>query len=471
MTIVSLQDLLAPYRENFELFATKAFTLLNPGQRFRATGAFAAMAHALAEVEVGRVHRLLITVPPRSGKSLLASVALPAYILGRDPRKRIICASYSGELASKLARDCRTLIMDAAYRQLFPAMVVAGKNTEAEIESVQGGFRYATSVGGTLTGRGGNFIIVDDPLKPEEAMSRPARERCWEWFTGTLQSRLDHKAQGAMVVVMQRLHADDLAGRLLDHGGWQHLSLPAIAETEQVLPIGHGCVFQRAVGDVLDPWREPRATLEQLRRDLGGATFEAQYQQQPTPEDGGLVKWAWFATYDRPPYLERNYMVMSWDTATKDREVNDYSVGIRAIVTPGRHVFIVDVVRDRMDFPTLSKRVIEEIGRNRGMVTLIEDAGSGTALLQDLRRRGYSKIIGQQPREGKTVRFTNVTPMIEAGQVHLPAGAPWLAPFKRELLSFPASSHDDQVDALSQLLNWVGSRYRGPLQGTYSSTG
>lgn len=469
MTVMSQRDLLAAYRIHFELFATKAFNIVNPGQRFAATGAVAAMAHVLAEVEAGNIQRLLITVPPRSGKSLLASIALPAYILGRDPTRRIICASYSGELAAKHSRDCRTVMTDPAYHVLFPATVIAGKNTESELETVDGGFRYATSVGGTLTGRGGNFIIIDDPMKPDEAMSRTARERVWEWFTQTVGSRLDNKAEDAMVIVMQRLHVDDLVGRLLDHGGWHHLLLPAIAETEQVIPIGHGRSYVRNLGDVLDPSREPRETLEQHRRDVGSQTFEAQYQQQPVPQEGNLIKWAWFQTYDRAPTCAPNdRMVVSWDTAMKDREVNDYSVAVVALVKPNRHVYVLDVMRDRMDFPTLRKRILEVARKYRSIITLIEDAGSGSSLLQDLR---YTiPLIGIPPSGEKVVRFQAVTPIIEAGQVYLPARAPWLEPFRRELLSFPASANDDQVDAFSQLLNWVRNRpYSGPLQGRYSA--
>ena len=467
---INPRELLTAYRTTFPLFATKVFNIVNPGQRFIGTGAFAAMAHALGEIEAGRKQRLLITVPPRSGKSLLASVALPAFILGRDPTQRIICASYSAELAGKLARLCRSVMTDASYRQLFPATVIAGKNTETELETAHAGFRYATSVGGTLTGRGGNVIVIDDAMKPDEAMSRLARQRVWDWFTGTVGSRLDNKAEDAIVVVMQRLHVDDLAGRLLDHGGWDHLSIPAIAETEQDLPIGFGRSYNRKVGDVLDPVREPRNVLDQLRRDLGSTTFEAQYQQQPVPEDGGLIKWTWFATASSMPSRGTgDFLIISWDTAMKDHEVSDYSVGIVAVVKPNKRVFILDVIRERLDFPTLRKRIVEESRKRSGAITLIEDAGSGTSLIQDL--RNSISIIGIRPVGDKVVRFQAITPIIEAGQVHLPARAPWLDAFKRELLSFPASANDDQVDSFSQLLGWVRFRaFYGPLQSTYSAS-
>jgi hypothetical protein len=244
-------------RSNFPPFAVKAFNIVNPGEELNLTVAFTAIAHRLSEVVQGNTRRLIINVPPRSGKSLLTSIALPAFVLGRDPKRRIICASYSSELALKLARDCRALIQHSAYQRLFPATVIAGKNSETEFETAQGGFRYATSVGGTLTGRGGNLIIIDDPMKPEDAQSAAGRERVWQWFTGTLGSRLDNKAEDAIVLVMQRLHVDDLSGRLLQQGGWEPLAIPAIAETEQVLTIAPGCIHVRKPGDVLDPGREP----------------------------------------------------------------------------------------------------------------------------------------------------------------------------------------------------------------------
>ena len=211
-------------RQRFLLFAIKAFNTVNPGQRFMPTAGFMAIAQKLAEVEAGKTRRLIINVPPRSGKSLLASIAFPAFVLGRNPNRRMICASYSGELAAKLARDCRMLMATPIYQRLFPGTVIA-KNTELEIETTDGGFRFSTSVGGTLTGRGGNFIVIDDPQKPDEAMSAAARDRVWEWYTRVVSSRLDNKSHDAIVVVMQRLHVEDLSGHLLEQEGWEVLSI------------------------------------------------------------------------------------------------------------------------------------------------------------------------------------------------------------------------------------------------------
>lgn len=463
-------DQLASFRNRFGLFATKAFNIANPGQTWNPTPAFLAISQKLAEVESGRIQRLIINVPPRSGKSLLASIAFPAYVLGRDPRRRVICASYSGDFSAKLGRECRSLMEHSSYRQLFPGAVITGKNTESEIETAYGGFRYSTSVGGTLTGRGGNFIIIDDPAKPDEAMSTVARERVWEWYTGTLSSRLDNKSKDSIVVVMQRLHVDDLCGRLLELGGWEHLSIPAIATEEQHLNIAPGRTLIRKVGDILDPAREPLRELNRIRNELGSANFEAQYQQQPVPEDGLLLQWSWFSRYTVRPRRETNdVLLISWDTALKSGEENDYSVGIVALVKPGNDVFILDVIRERMVFPALMKRVEEVSKRNHLAYTLIEDTGSGTSLLQMLQSSIH--VIPMRPIDDKVVRLHRVSPQVEARKVHLPENAPWLDSFKRELLSFPRGRNDDQVDAFTQLLTWVHDRmrYTGPLQSRYNA--
>jgi predicted phage terminase large subunit-like protein len=314
------------------------------------------------------------------------------------------------------------------------------------------------------------LIIIDDPQKPDEAASASARDRVWEWFTQTVSSRLDQKAKDAIVLVMQRLHVEDLSGRLLDAGGWDHLCIPAIAQDGQSLEVAEGCSITREIGEVLDLAREPHEVLEQIRREIGSAAFEAQYQQQPAPETGGLVEWDWFCTYaSEPPRTGVDRLVIGWDTAVKDGETNDYSVGIVALVKPNRHVYILDLIRERMNFPKLRQRILTESRKHQNVFHLIEDTVSGSALLQDL-RTSHVSAIPFRPNGDKVSRFNAITPRIQAGQVHLPARASWLEPFKRELLTFPEGRYDDQVDALSQLLSWVCLRYHGPLQGRYSST-
>src|SRR5829696_8123380 len=197
-----------------------------------------AITYALSQVASGKINRLIITVPPRHLKSICASVCFPAFLLGHDPTRRIVCVSYSEPLAKKHANDSRALMRSPMYRRLFPGTRISGeKDTELEFMTTARGFRLATSVGGTLTGRGGNLIIIDDPMKPADAYSESAREQVKQWYGNTLLSRLDNKAKDPIIVVMQRLHVDDLVGHVLEQSGWTVVNLPAIAESELLVPL------------------------------------------------------------------------------------------------------------------------------------------------------------------------------------------------------------------------------------------
>ena len=233
-----------------------------------------------SEVMRGITRRLIITVPPRSLKSICASVALPAFALGHDPSRRIVCVSYSEGLARKHANDCRALMRSDLYRRIFPATRISpAKDTETEVMTTARGSRLATSVGGTLTGRGGNLLIIDDPLKPQDAHSESARESLKQWYSNTLLSRLDHKTEGSIIVVMQRLHPDDLVGHLLEQSGWTHLNLPAIAEEDTIVRLGPNRSHRRRVGDLIHPERESQVALDELKASMGSMEFAAQYQQ------------------------------------------------------------------------------------------------------------------------------------------------------------------------------------------------
>jgi hypothetical protein len=232
-----------------------------------------AIAYYLTRVLEGEIKRLIITIPPRSLKSICGSVCFPAFALGHDPTTRIICVSYAESLARKHANDCRAVMRSDMYNRLFPkTRISSAKDTEVEFATTLGGNRLSTSVGGTLTGLGGNLIIVDDPLKPQDAYSELARDSVKQWYSNTLLSRLDDKNNDAIVVIMQRLHTDDLVGHLLEQEGWTQLNLPAIAESEHDVPLGPGHFHVRRPGDLLHPEREPRTVLDELKRSPTGPT-------------------------------------------------------------------------------------------------------------------------------------------------------------------------------------------------------
>jgi predicted phage terminase large subunit-like protein len=450
----------AVLRNDLTAFTQRSFQTVVPGQQFLPNWHIDAITYQLERVRRGEIRRLIITLPPRNLKSICASVAFPAFVLGHDPALRIVCASYSQDLTSKHARDCRAVIESAWYRQIFlGTRIDPRKNTETEFETTARGYRLGTSVGGTLTGRGGNLIIIDDPLKPAEAMSETKRAAVAEWYDTTLSSRLDSKTEDAIVLIMQRLHVDDLVGHVLEKGpSWTHLNLSAIAEASHEVELGGGMTYKREVGEALHPEREPIAVLEELKASMGSQGFSAQYQQTPVLPGGALIKRVWFRSYaHRPQPGQGDRIVQSWDTASKANEANDFSVCTTWLIQ-GSDYYLLDVQRKRLEFPDLRRRIISHAKKYKTKTVLIEDASSGAALIQDLKREGTIRPIAICPDRDKIVRLEAQSAVIEAGHVLLPRSAPWLDDFLLEVLAFPYGQFDDQVDSLSQFLTWAATR-------------
>jgi predicted phage terminase large subunit-like protein len=441
-------------RTDFGAFAQKVFGTVARGHVFLPNWHIDAICHELSKVMSGETKRLIIGVPPRHLKSICSSVALPAWALGLNPTRRIIGVSYAQDLAVKHGNDCRAVLDADWYQRLFPdTKIDPAKDAESEVMTTQRGFRFSTSVGGVLTGRGGDLIIIDDPLKPEDAMSDTVRKRVIEWCGTTLFSRLDDKEHGAIILVMQRLHVDDLAGHFLQQGGWKHLSLPAIAETDEHIEIGPARYHIRRAGELLHPARDSQATLDRIKREMGSAAFSAQYQQAPVPAGGNMIKWDWFGWYEPNLRIQFEQIVISWDTAMKATQLSDYSVGTvwGAVVDI---YFLLDLVRVRLEYPALKRKVIEVYRQWPTATVLIEEAGSGTSLIQDLREQKIP-IIAIRPQGDKVMRMSAQSAKIEAGAVQLPRNAPFLDDLRSEILAFPYSRHNDQVDSLSQALHYM----------------
>ena len=237
---------------------------------------------------------------------------------------------------------------------------------------------------------------------------------------------------------------------------WVHLNLPAIAEADQYIPFGKNRIYHRPIGDLLHPERESTAELAQLKSALGSFNFAAQYQQCPVPPEGEIVKWEWFQTYESTPALEPgDRIVQSWDTASKAGELNDYSVCTTWLVK-GKDYYLRDVLRERLNYPDLRRAVIEQAQGHVASDIIIEDKGSGSALIEDLKYEpGIPRPIAFTPEGDKTTRMSAQSARIEGKQVHLPRRESWLENFRAELLQFPHGKHDDQVDSLSQFLNWI----------------
>ena len=442
-------------RSDFGAFVHKVFVTLAPGQQFIPAWHLSAIAYQLERVRRGELRRLIINMPPRSLKSVTASVAFPAYLLGLDPSWQVICVSYSADLAKKHSNDFRAVLEASWYRSTFPATRIGPyKNSETEIELTARGGRLATSVGGTLTGRGGDIIIIDDPLKPDDAHSETKRNATNLWFTNTLLSRLNDKRIGAIAIVTQRVHMDDLCGHVLGLSDeWEVLSLPAIAEHDVEIPLGRGRIYSRKAGEALSSLREPLEVLASLKSQLGSGAFSAQYQQAPIPPGGAMVKRAWIKRYNElPPKKDRLLTFQSWDTASKGGPDNDWSVCTTWIVTRDVRWYLVDVWRAGVDYPALKasvKNLAQKWGATR---VLVEDTAAGTALVQELVRE-IPDIKAVKPVGDKVSRMAVATAKFEAGQVFLPEHAAWLADLEAELFAFPGGRHDDQCDSISQALH------------------
>jgi predicted phage terminase large subunit-like protein len=452
------QEFAALMRVDLALFIERAFVELVPGTRFLPNWHIDLIASKLEAVLAGRITRLIINVPPRSLKSLMSSVAFVAWALGHRPTYHIICASYGQDLADALALDCRRIMQSAWYQRLFPTRLTAPRPAVHDLRTTAGGGRFATSVGGVLTGRGGDVIIIDDPLKPDEAHSESARRTANDWLDNTVRSRFNDQQTGAMIIIMQRLHMDDLVGHVLEQEAWDVVALPAIAEAEERWVIesvrGRRTVL-RHPGDCLHPERDPREVLEQQRATLGEYLFAAQYLQAPVPLGGAIVKTGWFQQYE-PTELPTSFdqIVQSWDTANSPRDLANPSV-CTTWGRKGKGVYLLHVYRQRVDYPDLKRAVIALAAEWKPAVILIEDKASGTQLVQELAGSGVSGVKAVTPKGDKIMRLHEQTIMIERGDVWLPRRAAWLHEYIAELTSFPQCKHSDQVDSTTQALGWI----------------
>jgi predicted phage terminase large subunit-like protein len=448
-------------RLDFGFFLRRAFAELGGADAYSHNWHIDAIIHQLDLIRSGENRRLLLTMPPRHLKSRIVSIAWVAWMLGHNPALSFLCVSYGQQLSEDYARDCLKIMQSRWYRDAFPGTVIK-RSAIDDIRTTAGGRRMATSVDGATTGFGADFIIVDDPIKGQDALSQSAREKVTRWFDDTLSQRLNNQLYGSIIVVMQRLHEGDLVGVLKQREGWRELSLPAIATHDEKIQLTRGRVYLRREGCALHPARLPLRELLRKRAE-NPYVFASQFQQQPVPAHGNMIEAAWFQSFNLAS-LDRRHgqIVMSLDTASKDNPFNDYSVCLVALVI-GKSVYVIDVFRARLQFNPLKAKVIELARLHGASVLLIEDASSGTALIQSL---GDDEPVGvpaptrRRPEGDKVARVMHASSIIMAGRLFLPERAHWLGDFTGEVLGFPSSRHDDQVDALSQLLIWVQERDR-----------
>lgn len=441
-------------------FTRKTFATVDPGATYLHNWHVDLIAEYLEACTRREIKRLVINMPPRYLKSVSVSVAWPAWLLGNNPSERIIVSSYSHMLSLKHSTDCRLVIKSDWYRRIFPHVQLApDQDTKEKFVTTARGMRYAASVGGSVTGEGANFLIVDDPHNPAQALSDVQRQQALTWFDQTFASRLNDKSNGVIVCIMQRLHANDLTGHLLDKGGWEHLSLPAIAEARTIIDFGRVRVI-REPGEVLHAAFEPPEAIERQKIDMGSYAFAGQYQQRPAPAEGGIFKAHWFKRYPAP---QETYdrIIQSWDTAIKASQLNDPSCCTTWGVKKDGYDLLQVLVR-RLEYPDLKALVLKQAEAFGPDAVLIEDKASGQQLLQDLRRETKLPVIGILPTADKITRASGVSALIEAGKVALPQNAAWLTDYESEMLTFPNAPHADQVDSTTQFLAWERAKAAQP---------
>ncbi len=447
------------YRHSLKFFTREVFRQLHRNEPpLQLTWYMQAMCHALEDTFRGDCRRLVINVPPRHGKSITAAVAFNAWLLGLDPTLKIMVGTYNEDLARHHDRQLRQIMESPEYRAAFPNTVINRKATrQLELHTTAGGFRMAVTTGGTATGFGGDYIILDDCMKAQDASSEAERNRVRDWYRGTIGTRLNNKSEGIIISIQQRLHEDDLTSYILEAGA-THLCLPSIAQKNEVIPIGLGRLHERKVGDLLCPEREDEATLDRLRRELGPRVFVPQYLQDPVPEAGNIVQVSWFPRYEVAP--ERHLLakiVQSWDTAWLDDPSAAYSVCTTWGCLDGRW-FLLDVLRRRIAFHDLKPTIILMKRQWQADRVLIEDAASGQALWPLFRAEGPFLPTMWPVKEWKGERLIAQTGQMEAGKVVLPEDAPWLDDYLHELKAAPNCKFWDQVDSTTQFLEFALSK-------------
>lgn len=431
----------------------------------RQTAALDLIDAALIDVADGRCERLIVSMPPQEGKSQRTSRRFPTWLLTRDPELRIAVASYEHGVARRWGRAIRDDINAHSTELGLAVSPLSSAAHEWQLAGHRGGV-YCVGIGGALTGRPVDVLIVDDPIKDrEQADSLTYRDRAWDWWTDVALTRL---APGApVVVILTRWHEDDLAGRLLaaeDGHLWRVINIPAEADhdpnTGQVDPLGRepGEFMESARGRTREDWQAKKVAV-------GSRTWASLYQGRPSPEAGDIFERTWWRYYDRPQWIVRPdgshwvpdgepELIQSWDMAFKDTASSDYVVGV-VLLRRGNQAFVLDRVRARLSF-TETCRAFRELSAKwpQAVLKLVEDKANGTAVINALSRT-VPGIVPEEPHGSKIARAAAVSPFVEAGNVFLPAPeiAPWVAELVEEAAAFPNGAHDDQVDAMSQGLN------------------
>lgn len=426
-----------------------------------------ALMQFYVDLKNGKKPRLILTAPPRHGKSQLISRDFPAWLFGIDPNLSIIAASYSSDLAVRMNKDVQRIMDGTQYADIFPDSILSKKRNAGgyassairtmslfEIPFKKGSLR-SVGVGNGITGMGCDVLIIDDPFKDRKDADSPTmRRNVWDWYTSTARTRL--APNGGIIVMHTRWHEDDLAGRLIEKGksgdgeNFVVINYPAIAEHDEKY---------RKIGEALHTERYPIDELVRIKQTIGERDFAALYQQRPTPQTGGIFKKEWFKYWDWSDLREaKNRMTMhisSWDLTFEGGENNDFVCG-GTMFKAGADIFVTDLDWSHYDFPQQIRAIKNLNERQKPSFTLIEAKANGSAAIATLKRE-ISGIIPIKPTESKVQRANAIAPYVEAGNIWLPNPKyfPWVNRFVDELCTFPSAAHDDAVDFLTQGVNYL----------------
>lgn len=425
----------------------------------------ATVIEQLQRVLDGECNRLILQVPPRHGKSLLASQLLPAAYLLAHPDRYVGISSYSAELAEGFSRKARDYYREAGGLLNPSSQAVNAWGTQG------GGGLWAAGVGGAITGRSGHLLIIDDPVKNrEDAESARMMDKLNDWYTSTLYTRLEPHV-GAIVVIQTRWSENDMIGQLLENEmnvsekgreNWTIVDLPALYEDQDDRPIlPEHCEiipdWRTEVGQALCPQRYAEDDLERIREAVGSRDFASLYQQRPAPEGGNMFDPSWWQYYDwDTPMPEFSRIMLSIDATFTATSKSDYVVGA-VVGQAGSQYYLLDLVREKLDVVGTMAMIARMYKRHALSGTVIELAASGYAVYQMMQKK-VPGLIGFKPDRSKEARASGIVPIVEAGNVYLPASAPWLDAFINEFSLFPASKNDDMVDALTMAINYCSQR-------------
>jgi len=482
-------------------FMKQSWPIIEPGVEFVPSWHLEVIAEHLEAVAAGEIKDLVICMPPRAGKSISIAVMWPVWTWIERPEHKWLFASYANSLSVRDSLKCRRLIQSDWFQEKWGHRfeLVGDQNAKTLFENDRTGYRFATSVGGSTTGHGGDTIVVDDPLNSVEAQSEAMRESALEWWDQAMSTRLNNPKKGTRVVVMQRLHEKDLAGHLLAQGGWDHLCLPMEYDGRRIISTATKQEDPRTEhGQLLCPDRFGYEELERLKRALGEYGAAGQLQQRPSPAGGGIIKVKHFQLWPhdrRIPALD--YLLQSYDTAYSEKTTGDPSActvwGIFTHNDGRRGAILMDAWAENLGYPDLRARVIDDWSakygadkndaRNKGRRPdniLVEEKSSGISLVQDLRKAGIPVVTYNPGRADKVAKAHQATPLLETDCFYViestqRPGAPvsWAQTFLDQCERFPKVDHDDLVDTWTQAAiwlrdnNWLDLQYHEEIDDDY----